>query len=74
MKYQVTVTETLSRVVNIDSTSAEEAEEKVRSLYKKDVIVLDWADFQDLNIRANSDDARRIKPYFVSKKKDFTKG
>ena len=72
MKYQVTVTETLSRVVNIDSTSAEEAEEKVRSLYKKDVIVLDWADFQDLNIRANSDDARRIKPYFVSKKKDFT--
>lgn len=55
MEYQVTVTEILSRVVKIDSSSAEEAEEKVRSLYKQEAIVLDWGDFADLNIKASSD-------------------
>ena len=72
MEYQVTVTETLSKVVNIDSTSAKEAEEMVRSLYKKEAIVLDWADFSDLNIKVNSDNVGKLVPYFKSVDRAFT--
>lgn len=48
MEYQVTVTETLSRVVNIDASSAEEAEETVKSLYRIGTIILDWNDFSNV--------------------------
>ncbi len=72
MKYQVTVTETLSRVVNIESSSAEEAEDKVRSLYRKEAIVLDWNDFTQVDISARSDDEHHPAPYFRSADHAFT--
>lgn len=55
MKYKVTVTETLLRVVNVDSSSAEEAEYEVRCLYRKAIIVLDWSDFTEYSIKALPD-------------------
>lgn len=52
-EYQVTVTEILSRVVKVNFLSAQEAVEKVKSLYRKEVIVLDWCDFIELIIKAS---------------------
>lgn len=39
MKYQVTITETLSRKISVDAPSAEMAEEQVRGLYREEEIV-----------------------------------
>ena len=45
MKYQVTITETLSRKISIEAPTAEIAEEQVRGLYRDEEIVLGNSDF-----------------------------
>ncbi len=47
MKYQVTITETLSRTVSVEAPSAEIAEEQVRGQYRDEEIVLGSSDFED---------------------------
>ena len=48
MKYKVNVEELLSRIVEVESDSDEEAEEKVREMYRNEEIVLDASDFQSV--------------------------
>lgn len=71
MEYQVTITETLSRVLRINSTSAEAAEEKARELYRKEEIILDYSDLCDFAIYAKTH-KDEITPYHQSSSHDFT--
>lgn len=48
MKYKVNVEELLSRIVEVEADSDEEAEEKVREMYRNEEIVLDASDFQSI--------------------------
>ena len=45
MKYKVNVEELLSRIVEVEAESEEEAEDKVREMYMNEDIVLDASDF-----------------------------
>ena len=69
MKYQVTITETLSRTISVDAPSANIAKEQVRSLYREDEIVLDNSDFCYFDVDVCIEDAH---PFYQSKSKDFT--
>ena len=69
MKYQVTITETLSRTISVDAPSANIAKEHVRSLYREDEIVLDSSDFCYFDVDVCIEDAH---PFYQSKSKDFT--
>ena len=69
MKYQVTITETLSRTISVDAPSANIAKEHVRSLYRDDEIVLDSSDFCYFDVDVCIEDAH---PFYQSKSKDFT--
>lgn len=55
MKYRVEVTETLQRIIEIDAESSEEAESKVRRQYRNEDIVLDSADFIDVEFEVLSE-------------------
>ena len=46
MKYKVNVEELLSRIIEVEADSEEEAEDKVREMYMNEDIVLDASDFQ----------------------------
>lgn len=59
-KYNVEIVETLSRVVEIEAQTYEEAEEKAEEMYDKVEIVLDYEDKEDVN----------YKPYPSQKIKD----
>ena len=48
MKYKVNVEELLSRIVEVEAESEEEAEDKVREMYINEDIVLDASDFQSV--------------------------
>lgn len=48
MKYKVNVEELLSRIVEVEADSDEEAEDKVREMYKNEEIILDASDFQSV--------------------------
>ncbi len=48
--YRVIVRETLQRVLEIEAPSAERALETVKGLYQQKMVVLDYADFVDLEI------------------------
>lgn len=48
MKYKVNVEELLSRIVEVEADSDEEAEEKVREMYRNEEIVLDAEDLQSV--------------------------
>lgn len=69
MKYQVTITETLSRTISVDAPSANIAKEHVRSLYREDEIVLDSSDFCYFDVDVCIEDAH---PFYQSKSEDFT--
>ena len=71
MEYQVTIKEILSRVLRIDSSSAEEAEERVRDLYRKEQIVLDYSDFSYYDIYTDVNDKKNL-PCYSSANLDFT--
>lgn len=59
-KYKVEVVETLSRVVEQEAKSYEDAEELVASRYADEDIILDWQDLEDTS----------YKPYPPQKIKD----
>ena len=44
-EYHVEVTETLSRVVKVEASSAQEAMQRVREMYRREEIVLGDTDF-----------------------------
>ena len=48
MKYKVNVEELLSRIVEVEADSEEEAEDKVREMHMNEDIVLDASDFQSV--------------------------
>lgn len=50
MKYQVKIIETLSRIVEVEAQSNDEAWDKVEKMYKKSQIVLDDTDFDGYEI------------------------
>lgn len=68
MEYQVTITETLSRVLRIDSTSAKAAEEKARELYRNEEIVLDYSDLSFFDVSA---DGKEEKKHLTIRQKTF---
>lgn len=45
MQYKIEISERLSKVVNINANSLEEAIETAERMYQNEDIVLDWADF-----------------------------
>ena len=47
MRYNVEISETLARTVEVEANSAEEAESKVREMYRKGAIVLSADDHID---------------------------
>ena len=52
MIYEVTITETLSRTVQIAACSKEEAIAKAREAHKKEEIALDYSDFSEVKFKA----------------------
>ncbi len=60
MKYEVEITETLQRIVEIEAASAEDAERKVRAAYRAGDIVLDAEDCADVEIVSRSADCARF--------------
>ncbi len=68
MKYQVTITETLSRTVEVEASSSELAEKKVRGLYREEVIVLSSSDFCFFNVDVCGGEAQ---PFFQTKGSDL---
>lgn len=48
--YEVEITETLNKVEIVWANSAEEAREKVKQDYREEKIVLDYNNFQDVEI------------------------
>jgi hypothetical protein len=55
-KYQVEITETLQRVIEVHAESPDDAVDKVRALYKNEEIVLDSSDYMDTEISLLSAD------------------
>jgi len=49
MKYQVTIVETLSKIVDIEANSAEQAEYIVMTMYNDEEVVLDYSDFEQVD-------------------------
>lgn len=48
MKYSVTIEETLSRTLEIEAESKQDAIDKIKKQYKNDDIVLDADDFSEV--------------------------
>lgn len=48
MKYKVNVEELLSRIMEVEADSEDEAEDKVREMYMNEDIVLDASDFKSV--------------------------
>ena len=55
MIYKIEITETLSRIVDIEADSEEGALEKVRQAYKREEIVLNADDYLDTEIEVYED-------------------
>ena len=53
--YKIKITESLSRVVEIEAKSSDDAVSKVNSLYKNAVITLDSSDYTEVQISEVSD-------------------
>lgn len=68
MKYQVTITETLSRKISVEAPTAEIAEEQVRGLYRDEEIVLGSSDFCYYDVDVSGEGAR---PFYQSQPGDF---
>ena len=49
-KYDVEITETLSRVLEIEAENENDAISKVKEMYRKEKIVLDYNDYIDTEI------------------------
>jgi hypothetical protein len=54
-KYKIEVKETLSRIIEVDASSQEEAYSKVKDLYQAEEIVLDADDFVEAEFEVIND-------------------
>lgn len=54
MTYSVTIEETLSRAIDIDASSADEARAKVEKMYRDEDIILDADDFTGHDITVDN--------------------
>ena len=79
MEYQVSITETLSRIEKVEASSAKVAEETIRYRYKKEDIVLDDSHFVGVDFKTYcfnpildyESQNIRLKPYFCTKDRVF---
>ena len=55
MRYKIEIQELLSRVVEIEASSAEEAIDKAREMYRAEEIVLDGDDWVETEIEEYED-------------------
>ena len=49
-RYEVKVTEVLSRIITVDAEDEADAQVKVGEMYSNAQIVLDWSDVEDVTI------------------------
>lgn len=49
MKFQIRITETLERIIDVEATDESEAMAIAHKEYEKESIVLDWNDFTDVS-------------------------
>ena len=56
MKYYVSVTETLNRVVSVEAESESQAKQKVEHAYAESEIVLDENDYVDSSVAIEQED------------------
>ena len=49
-KYQIQITETLQRVIEVEANNYDEAEDKVNEDYRNGDIVLDYSDYMSTEI------------------------
>ncbi|MGK0256340.1 MAG: hypothetical protein ACI81I_000957, partial [Arcobacteraceae bacterium] len=67
MQINIKITETLSRVILIDSLSIEDAITTAEKMYKNEDIVLDYADFNnDVNIEKEEDNFNTRKDLLIN--------
>jgi hypothetical protein len=55
-KYKVTIVECLSRTIEVDANSKDEAYDKVLTAYGHEDIVLDFMDFDDVEFNVHDED------------------
>jgi hypothetical protein len=60
MKYEVEITETLQRVVEVEASSAEDAERQIRATYRAGAIVLNAEDCMGVEIVSRLSDCTRF--------------
>jgi len=67
MQINIKITETLSRIISINSLSIEDAITTVEKMYKNEDIVLDYADFNnDVNIEKEEDNFNTRKDLLIN--------
>ncbi|MCL2621149.1 MAG: DpnD/PcfM family protein [Defluviitaleaceae bacterium] len=54
-KFPVEITETLSRIIRMEAATSDEAVDKVKTLYRKGLVVLDSGDYVDTEFRVLED-------------------
>ena len=55
-KFKIEITETLSKIIEVDADNIEEALERVETMYKEEKIILDSSDFIDKEIKLFNDE------------------
>ena len=55
-KYQIQITETLQRVIEVEANNYDEAEDKVNEDYRNGDIVLDYSDYMSTEIERYGDE------------------
>lgn len=55
-KFKVNITETLSRTIEVEAESASDAKDMVRTTYDNEDLVLDYSDFEEVQIKIVKDD------------------
>lgn len=55
-KYQIQITETLQRVIEVEANNYDEAEDKVNEDYRNGDIVLDYSDYMSTEIERFGDE------------------
>lgn len=55
-KFKIEITETLSKIIEVEADNIEEALERVETMYKEEKIILDSSDFIDKEIKLFNDE------------------
>ncbi len=55
-KFKIEITETLSKIIEVEADDIEEALERVETMYKEEKIILDSSDFIDKEITLFNDE------------------